>query len=443
MTNTFTLNSGTQGTFTYDLSGSADVLSAGFAYVTTNIVESGTSLSFGPFAGSSGLHITFVSSFEQISISGGTGNDWFVGTKGDDNLRGQGGDDVLEGLEGNDTLGGGPGNDRLFGGAGNDTLSGDDGNNYLSGGLGNDTLIGGNGNNTLDGGAGNDQMRGGSGADTYIFRSGDGSDTIQDFSPAKGDKIDLTGVSEVRNFAELQAHLYQTPTYAQIKLSSTLSIALMKVNVADLTKDAFIFRSDVSCFYPGTRIATARGCVAVQDLVPGDLLPCLDGVHRPLLWLGRQTVSTRGLHVDRILPIRIKAGALGVGVPSRDLLVSPDHAILVDGNLVSARALINGRSVLRELAAPETFTYFHIEFSEHAILFAEDAPAESFVDNVDRLHFDNWAEHEALFPAGTAMAELPYPRAKSQRQVPRATRERLRLRAEALERADRQWTNAA
>ncbi len=51
---------------------------------------------------------------------------------------------------------------------------------------------------------------------------------------------------------------------------------------------------------------------------------------------------------------------------------------------------------------PASFTYFHVELANHALVLAEGVPAETFVDNVERLAFDNWAEHEALYGAGAA-----------------------------------------
>ena len=189
---------------------------------------------------------------------------------------------------------------------------------------------------------------------------------------------------------------------------------------------------DTACFCAGTMIRMPQGEVAVETLRRGDLVCTQDGRVVPVDWLGIQTVSTIFADKLRVLPIRIKAGALGENVPARDLLVSPDHAILVEGALIQAGALINGTSIVRESNVPTRFTYYHVEVDDHSLILAENTPAETFVDNVDRLGFDNWAEHQALYPEGKSISELPYPRAKSHRQVPVAIRVRLGERAQLI-----------
>ncbi|WP_276330736.1 type I secretion C-terminal target domain-containing protein [Lonsdalea britannica] len=85
------------------------------------------------------------------------------------------------------------GNDTISGGSGNDILYGQGGNDNLDGGLGDDILYGGTGDDVLRGGVGNDTLIGGSGADTFVWKAGDtGFDTIKDFNPAEGDRIDLS-----------------------------------------------------------------------------------------------------------------------------------------------------------------------------------------------------------------------------------------------------------
>ncbi len=189
---------------------------------------------------------------------------------------------------------------------------------------------------------------------------------------------------------------------------------------------------EVICFMPGTMIRTPEREVPVETLKRGDLVTTTDGRAMPVTWVGRQTISRLFADPVRVLPIRIKAGALAEATPSRDLLISPDHAVLVDGALIQAGALVNGTSIVRETAVPTIFTYFHVELDDHSLILAENTPAETFVDNVDRLNFDNWAEHQALYPEGKAVEELPYPRAKAQRQVPVAIRVKLAERAQAI-----------
>lgn len=195
--------------------------------------------------------------------------------------------------------------------------------------------------------------------------------------------------------------------------------------------------TDAACFMAGTMVCTPIGEVAVETLKRGDLVLTSDGQMKPVSWLGVQTISTRFADKIRVWPIRIRAGALAENVPSRDLLLSPDHAVLIQGALIQAGALVNGASIVCETDVPEVFTYYHVEVDDHSLILAENTPAETFVDNVDRLNFDNWAEHHALYPEGRPIAELQYPRAKSHRQVPVSMRAMLAERAKAIDVVER------
>lgn len=193
--------------------------------------------------------------------------------------------------------------------------------------------------------------------------------------------------------------------------------------------------AETFCFLEGTRILTPAGEVPVEALRIGDRVLGADGAARPVLWIGRQAKVPPFADPLRDHPVEIAAGALAPGVPARPLRLSPDHALLLDGCLVQAGALVNGTTI-RRMARAELgarFTYFHVETEDHALVLAEGAAAETFVDNASRLRFDNAAEYLALY--GTerdGMVELPLPRAKSARQVPPATRARIAARAASL-----------
>jgi hypothetical protein len=185
-----------------------------------------------------------------------------------------------------------------------------------------------------------------------------------------------------------------------------------------------------TCFLAGTLIATPDGPRAVEALAAGDLVLLADGRALPVRWRGVQTVARAFADPLRSFPIRIAAGALGEGLPARDLFLSPDHALFLDGALVQAGALVNGSSVRRLDDVPETFRYFHVELDEHALLVAEGLAAESFLDTRAHRRFDNAAERPS--PAPVAIAELAMPRVKSARQLPAGIRRRLAECAAAL-----------
>jgi hypothetical protein len=182
------------------------------------------------------------------------------------------------------------------------------------------------------------------------------------------------------------------------------------------------------CFYPGTLIATPAGPRAVETLGAGDLVLGADGTARPIRWMGRQSVTTVFADPLRSLPVTIGAGALGDGLPLRDLTVSPDHAVLIDGMLVHAGALVNGTSIRRMTDVPPHFTYWHIELDDHALVLAEGVAAVTYLDGATRRRFDNWAER----PDAPYMAPLDLPRVTSARALPMALRRRLGERTEPL-----------
>jgi hypothetical protein len=238
--------------------------------------------------------------------------------------------------------------------------------------------------------------------------------------------------------AALQNAIYHTSSTDNVTGNVNDALQLTVTDLAGNGSTSTV-NIDVICFMAGTLVRTPDGEVPVETLKRGDMVLTTEGVVKPVRWLGRQTVSMVFSDPLRVWPIRIKAGALRENVPARDLRLSPDHAVLVDGALIQAGALVNGTSIVRDTSVPKVFVYYHVELDDHSLILVENTPAETFIDNVDRLAFDNWAEHEALYPNGKRIEELPYPRAKAKRQVPVAMRVRLAERAVAIGAA----TNAA
>jgi hypothetical protein len=157
----------------------------------------------------------------------------------------------------------------------------------------------------------------------------------------------------------------------------------------------------VTCYVAGTRILTDRGEVAVEDLREGDGVAVRSGNTteiRPVRWIGHRQINIQ-THPkpDSVLPVRIAKDAFAAGVPHRDLLVSPDHALLVDDVLVAARQLVNGTTLRRETGR-RSVHYFHIELETHGILLAEGLPAESYLDTGNRGFFANSSAPLVLHP---------------------------------------------
>lgn len=167
------------------------------------------------------------------------------------------------------------------------------------------------------------------------------------------------------------------------------------------------FTATPACYCPGTLIRTDRGDVAVEHLAIGDRVMTLGGTAEPVRWIGRRSYAGRFLRGRPALhPVRVRAGALAEGVPSRDLLVSPEHALLLSGVLVRAVDLVNGATIVRE-AGLERVDYLHVELAAHDVIWANDAVAETFVDDDSRGRFSNAADHAALYP-DAAQVEAAY-----------------------------------
>ncbi|MEM9272012.1 MAG: Hint domain-containing protein [Cyanobacteria bacterium P01_F01_bin.143] len=202
-------------------------------------------------------------------------------------------------------------------------------------------------------------------------------------------------------------------------------------NAPDLPFDTTTFE----CFLTGTQILTEKGYKSVETLEIGDKVQTAEGMEI-VKWIAHQTVTPREItNPLRGNPIQIKAGALGDNLPGRDLFVSPDHALFVDGLLINAGALVNDISIV-QTKPTENFVYHHVELEKHAILIAEGVYAESYLpQKEDRQQYDNGAEYEELYPEGSNLMLWPmdYPRISSWNKVPRFVSKKLIRIASQLE----------
>jgi len=139
-----------------------------------------------------------------------------------------------------------------------------------------------------------------------------------------------------------------------------------------------------ACFARGTLIATDRGQLPVELLQAGDLVALARGGVARVAWLGWRQIDAPSGDEQ---PIRIAAGAFGQGLPQRDLLVSPEHAVFAQGVLVPTRALL-GCPGIRQASVPKV-SYFHILLDRHDVILAEGLPCETLLDPEEPHRFAN------------------------------------------------------
>ncbi|BDG73374.1 Hint domain-containing protein [Roseomonas fluvialis] len=415
--------------------------------------SAGVTVSLTPGAAQSGGDAAGDTLTDIEGLAGSDHNDWLSGLDdAPDTLLGGGGDDTIVATGGADVLDGGsrvtfgfgsgfatvPGHDLLDAGA--DTagvvidlaaqtvagglLEGDSiarfedaaggtGDDSILGDGGANTLLGRGGDDTITGGAGNDRIDAGSDGDLAFWRAGDGDDTIQ--FGAGSDTLHLAGWTgdETDDWTETT----ETDGARLFSFGAGGSVRAYGLET-------------VTCFLAGTMIATPTGEVPIETLRAGDMvLTGSDGgIPQGVVWMGRTRVAVAG-RADPIgvAPVLIRAGALGGGLPRRDLRVSPEHGMLLDGHLVPALLLVNGRSIVQEAWRAEA-AYWHIELPAHGLVLAEGAASETYFDDGNRDLFDNHAV-TSLFKDFRPCAPSPRYEAAACRPVLRGGAALARLRA--------------
>ncbi|MCC6008865.1 MAG: Hint domain-containing protein [Rhodobacteraceae bacterium] len=273
-------------------------------------------------------------------------------------------------------LDGGAGDDVLVGGAGDDILIAGSGNNVLYGGAGNDTFIAGSGDNIY---------HGGDDRDTFIFDptitgnhlvfGGDGGDDFDtlDLSSIGADNWRFVGTPTVDsdgNGFDGQIEILD----ADGNVQGTITFE----NIENI----------VPCFTPGSLIATARGEVPVETLRVGDKVITRDNGLQEICWFGRKDLTHDLLaRAPHLRPVLIRKGSLGRGLPERDMLVSPNHRVLVANErtnlyfgekevLVAAKHLVGANAPIS--VVPEASAYIHFMFERHEVVLSDGAWTESF-----------------------------------------------------------------
>jgi hypothetical protein len=177
------------------------------------------------------------------------------------------------------------------------------------------------------------------------------------------------------------------------------------------------------CFANGTKILTRDGPVAVEELRVGDEISTMDNGYQPIRWIGSRALDANHLaNHPNLKPIRNKAGALGLGLPETDLIVSPQHRVFIrsivaermfgaDEILVPAKKLVNLDGIDVDRSA-NSVTYNHFLLQRHEIVFSNGTPTESMLTGTEALKSVSRAaqrEITTLFPEIVAPDFSPQP----------------------------------
>ncbi|MEB8389197.1 Hint domain-containing protein [Rhodobacteraceae bacterium KMM 6894] len=340
-------------------------------------------------------------------IDGGAGDDLIFGEDDNDTILGGTGNDTIDGGIDDDSIRGQDGDDSLMGGDGDDTIQGGNGNDIIEGGDGDDVIEGRADDDTINGGAGADDMSGDTGRDTFIIGSAeegvgdnaDGGSGGDDF-----DTLDLTGVGDFEIVDETDDPDGNSTSGTVNFLDAPGGAVTGSMTFQEIEKI-------IPCFTPGTVIATPKGERLVEDLQVGDRVITRDNGLQEIRWLGRRDLAgTELLQAPHLKPVLIRAGSLGRGLPERDLLVSPNHRVLINNEksalyfedrevLASAKHLTGLEGV--DAVDTGAISYIHFMFDQHEVVLSNGSWTESFQpgeQTLDGMGVEQRDEIYHLFP---------------------------------------------
>ncbi len=190
----------------------------------------------------------------------------------------------------------------------------------------------------------------------------------------------------------------------------------------------------VLCFEASVEIETSQGTRAAGQLKTGDKVICSDGHSRTIRWVGKSEVSRADLARNpKLRPVRIVEGALGCGMPHRDLLLSRQHRVVIRSaiaeRMFGETEVLVAAIKLTELPGifvdsnVEDVSYVHLLFDQHEIILANGAFAESLFIGPEARRVTGpqvWDELAALFPN----MQLSASDAKPARQIPSSNQQK-------------------
>lgn len=412
-----------------------------------------------------------------------------------DKIHGYSGHDIINAGSGRDTVLGDSGRDTLFGDGGADELDGGGGNDSIDGGVGADTIYASSGSDEIDGG-GNSDTYSAVGAQTIwlakltvnvdnagdgsVIKSTGGTDTVSNMETFIADESgqldnitlldntidhidhdpsgELYNVSDIANIDDDAEGIF-TPYYSDEEIYFGPSAALnfsdimaMQTRgqiqitggdkagqVGNISYENFeTINFGILCFAQGTLIRSEYGDLPIESLSVGDRIVTIDHEYKPIRWIGSRHIDAFSLQkYPKIRPILIEKDALSTGSPAQDLIVSPQHRILIrskiayrifgsDEVLIPANKLleIDGISELDDFS--NGITYYHILFDCHEIIFSNGALSESLFTGPEALAAlteDARQEIQAIFPEicnpdfEVSPARLIPPRGKDARKL--------------------------
>ncbi len=189
-----------------------------------------------------------------------------------------------------------------------------------------------------------------------------------------------------------------------------VGVPLTVSNTLEGPTDPYVNLAAPPCFTAGTLVQTPDGPRLVEDLQVGDSVDTMDNGAQQICWIGVARMPSVVLQANpKFRPVLVKQGAMGAGLPDRDMHLSPQHRVLMSGwqaellfgeeeILVPVVKLVNDTSVMVDNSSVDV-VYYHVMFAQHEIIWTNGLPTESYLPGLaEEDSAATQAEIAALFP---------------------------------------------